>query len=257
MQSEQLALLIKDWLEEVSQLIKTRLSDPLIVEEKSNRSDLVTNVDKEVETFFVTKIKESFPEDKILGEEGICDKVDDFSGRVWVIDPIDGTLNFVKQQENFCTMLAVYEDGIGQLGFIYEIMTDELLWAAKGKGAYLNSKRIEEVKDRTLSEGIVSINTRLFLEDTLGLQKFALNSLAVRMTGCAGLAFKEVVKGNFVAYVSRIQPWDYAAARVIFEEVGLELVNLTGKSLELDEKVIAMGATPAVYREYVKQDSAQ
>lgn len=70
-----------------------------------------------------------------MGEENGQDQTPIDKGRVFVIDPIDGTLNFVMQQENFCIMIAVYEEGVGQLGFIYDVMRDELLgWPKSRQG---------------------------------------------------------------------------------------------------------------------------
>ncbi|WEG73018.1 inositol monophosphatase family protein [Vagococcus intermedius] len=237
---------IKGWIYEASEVIKAKLAMPLEVAEKENRSDLVTNVDQEIEAFFIKKIRDNYPNDQILGEEGLGDQVTDFKNRVWVIDPIDGTLNFIKQQENFCTMLAVYEDGVGQLGFIYEIMTDELLWGSKELGVYLNEKEIIEVPNKPLEEGLININTSIFLNNHFGMQELAMEALAVRMLGCAGIAFKEVVKGHHQAYVSYLQPWDYAPAKVIFECLGLSLQTLNGESLDLTKKVPIIGSTPIV-----------
>lgn len=249
MSQQQMVEEIKGWVYEAGECIKEKLRSPLIVEEKANKSDLVTNVDKETEAFFIDKIRQNYPDDQILGEEGLGDQVTDFSGRVWIIDPIDGTLNFVKQQDNFCTMIAVYEEGIGQLGFIYEIMRDELLWGGKGIGVFLNDQEIKEVPDITLEKGLISVNTHMFLKNTYETQTVAMKSLGVRMIGCAGIGFKELIKGNQNAYISNLQPWDYAPAKVLLEELGLKLIALNGEPLDLRQKVPILGATPATFAE--------
>lgn len=249
MSQQQLVEEIKGWVYEAGESIKEKLQSPLIVEEKANRSDLVTNVDKETEAFFIAKIRQHYPDDQILGEEGLGDQVDEFSGRVWIIDPIDGTLNFVTQQDNFCTMLAVYEDGIGQLGFIYEVMRDELLWGGKGIGVYLNEEKLTCVPDMTLETGLISVNTHMFLKNTYKTQTLAIKSLGVRMVGCAGIGFKDLIKGNINAYISNLQPWDYAPGKVLMEELGLKLIALNGEPLDLRQKVPILGATPATFEE--------
>ncbi len=71
-----------------------------------------------------------------MAEEEGCNQLSDLDGRVFIIDPIDGTLNFVIEGENFCIMLAVYESGVGKLGFIYDVMRNELFWGGKGIGVY-------------------------------------------------------------------------------------------------------------------------
>lgn len=249
MSQQQMVEEIKGWVYEAGERIKEKLQSPIIVEEKANKSDLVTNVDKETEAFFINKIRQHYPDDQILGEEGLADQVTDFGGRVWVIDPIDGTLNFVKQQDNFCTMIAVYEEGIGQLGFIYEIMRDELLWGGKGIGVFLNDQEIKDVPDMTLEKGLISVNTHMFLRNTYETQTVAMKSLGVRMIGCAGIGFKELIKGNQTAYISNLQPWDYAPAKVLIEELGLKIIALNGEPLDLRQKVPILGATPATFEE--------
>ncbi len=245
---EELATEVKAWVYEAGEFIKDKLNSPLIIAEKSGKADLVTNVDKETEAFYIAKIREHYPNDQILGEEGLGDEVTDFSGRVWVIDPIDGTLNFVKQHENFCTMLAVYEDGVGQLGFIYEVMKDELLWGGRGLGVYLNDKEISQVADLPLENGLVSINTQMFVKNLYHLQEACLETLGVRMIGCAGIGFKELIKGNQNAYISCLQPWDYAPGKVLADELGLVTASFeTATPLDLRHKAYTICATPTTF----------
>lgn len=250
MDQQAMVVEIKTWIYEAGEMIKTKLASPLIVEEKTGKSDLVTNVDKETEAFFIKKIRDHYPDDQILGEEGLGDQVTDFRGRVWIIDPIDGTLNFVKQQENFCTMLAVYEEGIGQLGFIYEVMKDELLWGGRGVGVYLNDQEITEIPDIPLGVGIMSINTMMFLKNQFRTQEFAMAALAVRMTGCAGLGFKDLLTGKQNAYISQLQPWDYAPAKVLADQLGLKIIALNGERLDLRQKIPILAATAATFADF-------
>ncbi len=109
----------------------------LIIETKSNAADLVTNMDREIEQFLIGKIKETFPHHHILGEEGYGDEVTSSDGVVWLIDPIDGTMNFVHQKRNFAISIGIYENGIGKIGLIYDPVHDELYHALKGAGAFL------------------------------------------------------------------------------------------------------------------------
>ena len=87
----------------------------------SLRLQTVTRLDKEVQELLVERIKSSYPEDLICAEEG-CLRAAVGQGSVWVIDPIDGTNNFVAQQEDFAVMLAYFEDGVGKFGIIYDVM---------------------------------------------------------------------------------------------------------------------------------------
>ena len=135
---------IQSWLFEAADVIRMNLESALTVQQKNGRTDLVTNMDEQTQEFLMNKIQTNFPEDQILGEEKGYNTLKSFAGRVWIIDPIDGTMNFVMERENFCIMLAVYEDGIGKLGFIYDVMREELYWGGKGLGVYRNKSAYYE-----------------------------------------------------------------------------------------------------------------
>ena len=117
----------KSLIKEAADNIKTSLSSELIIESKSEANDLVTNIDKETEQFFIKHIKEDFAEHRIFGEEGFGDDIKDLNGYVWLLDPIDGTMNFIHQKKNFAISLGIYKDGVGILGYIYNVMEDDLL----------------------------------------------------------------------------------------------------------------------------------
>jgi myo-inositol-1(or 4)-monophosphatase len=85
-------------VKEAGERIKLSFDQTLNIQTKSNANDLVTNMYKEIEQFFIGKIRESFPDHKILGEEGFGDELKDLEGIAWMIDPIDGTMNFIHQQ---------------------------------------------------------------------------------------------------------------------------------------------------------------
>lgn len=88
----------KQWIREAGEHLIASLKKTLIIETKSNAADLVTNMDRETEQFLIGKIKETFPAHNILGEEGYGDEITSSNGVVWLIDPIDGTMNFVHQK---------------------------------------------------------------------------------------------------------------------------------------------------------------
>ena len=100
----------KEIIKEAGAFIKESLSKTITVEEKTAYDDLVTNIDKQTQDLLVARIKSSFPSDNIFAEEnGLVHNIKD--GNVWVLDPIDGTVNFIVQQDNFCVMIAYYEEG--------------------------------------------------------------------------------------------------------------------------------------------------
>ena len=89
----------KRWIRDAGEHLMASMKKALIIETKSNAADLVTNMDREIEQFLIGKIKETFPNHNILGEEGYGDEITSSDGVVWLIDPIDGTMNFVHQKE--------------------------------------------------------------------------------------------------------------------------------------------------------------
>src|SRR6478672_10642307 len=125
---------IFELLNEIVPFIKSSLSETLMIETKSDRKDLVTNIDKKVQDFLIGKITEAYPAHMIVGEESPELKISDNREHVWVIDPIDGTANFVKQHDHFCILLAYYENDIGKLGYIFDVMNHDLYYAMENKG---------------------------------------------------------------------------------------------------------------------------
>src|SRR5699024_9170433 len=98
---EQYYLQAKQWMMEAGAIIREQMDQPLFIETKSNRNDLVTVMDKKIEQFFAERIEQTYPNHRMLGEEGFGNHVTDLQGTLWIIDPIDGTMNFVHQQKNF------------------------------------------------------------------------------------------------------------------------------------------------------------
>ena len=103
-----------------------------------------------------------------MGEEGFGDELTSMDGYVWLIDPIDGTLNFVKRQEDFSIMIALYKDGVGLLGYIYDVMRDRFVYSIKDYGAYCNGRRSSTPEIHSISDSSINVNGFMFLE---GLKK--------------------------------------------------------------------------------------
>lgn len=239
---------IKSWIYDAGEVIKKSFqTDDLVIDTKSGRTDLVTNLDKATQKFLTQRIMAFDPDAKILGEEDGKDRLEGFSGRVFIIDPIDGTMNFVLEQENFCIMVAVYEDGIGKLGFVYNVMKNEFLWGGRGIGVYCNDEKIDPPKDISLSEGLIGLNHVMYQKDSWHVQKMGEMALGVRMTGCAGYELIGLLMGRRAAYVSRLAPWDYAPGGVLIEELGLRMSNIEGHKLNLVDRELFVAATPKAY----------
>lgn len=245
---------IKSWISEISKVILDNNHTKMEVEQKTKPNDLVTSMDKWVEKELVKRIRNAFPSDRIIGEEGYGDSVKDMTGTVWFIDPIDGTLNFVLQNENFALMLAVYENGKPVQSYVYDVVQDRLYSAIKNKGVSCNGKQIPEPADLPLSEGMLATNSSIMIEDKYDyLRKVAKNSLGLRLVGSAGLESVEVAKGSIIAYIAtNLKPWDVAPGLLFMEELGLKATQFNNEPLDLLNNNNIIFATKKAHDEIIK-----
>ena len=144
-------------------------------------------------------------------------------GNVWVLDPIDGTVNFIVQQDNFCVMIAYYEKGQGKFGLIYNVMADQLFYGGGQFDVYCNDKLLSPYK-----------------KNYHGIKGFIDKTLGVRVYGGAGLSMSKVLSGQILAYFSVIYPWDYAAASIMGKKLGYQLETITGELLDYSSRQAVM-----------------
>ncbi|WP_033829350.1 inositol monophosphatase family protein [Bacillus andreraoultii] len=247
----------KLWIMEAGERIRTSLKSTLEITTKSNKNDLVTNVDRETEQFFIEKIRTTYNDHRILGEEGGGDKLSDVNGIVWVIDPIDGTMNFVHMQRNFTISIGIFENGIGRLGYIYDVIHDELYSAFKGHGAYFNNKQIKYLEEVPVERAIVGMNP-IWLTENHRINPKILRPLirdvrGTRSYGSAALEMGYVANGWLDAYIAMyLAPWDFAAGWIIIEELGGKATKLNGEPLSLLEKSSLFVAKPGLHEAILK-----
>lgn len=194
------------------------------IEEKDSKANLVTKYDKMIQNYLIDELSRIVPNAKFLGEEGEDNK-ELTDGYCFIIDPIDGTTNFIKcfQHSAICVGLAYNKELI--IGVVYDVDLDNMYYAEKGKGAYLNSNRIS-VSDCKLEDSIVLFGTCPY-EKELSKKTFELaekcfnSSLDVRRCGSAALDICYVASGKADLYYELIlRPWDWAGATVILNEAG-------------------------------------
>ena len=191
----------KKWILEAGELIRKKINDPLIVETKSNPKDLVTAIDREVEYFLAKNIKSTFPDHFLFSEEGYGEDLKTLDGVVWIVDPIDGTMNFVKQKRNFAISIGIFINGIGEIGLVYDCMGGNLYTALRGNGAYKNGERLPDLASNlTLEESILDFNHYLLCEndviDERVMQLLVEKVRGVRSYCCAALALAYVAEGS-------------------------------------------------------------
>jgi len=219
------------WLEEAANMIRDSFAEHLIIETKLNRKDLVTNIDKKIQDFFTQKITEYHPTHQILGEESGEQFRDGNREHVWIIDPIDGTANFVKQQDHFCILISYYENDIGKLGYIYDVMNDDVYYAIENVGVFLNDRELPAPPTISLQEGLVSVDVRNWYGKPC-LERLAVEAFDIRYFGCGGIDSIHVITGKFASFaVSIAGPWDKAAQLIFAKELGLCVSKFDGSDV--------------------------
>jgi Inositol monophosphatase family. len=245
--------LVRKWLEEAGERIHQSFDRPLEISTKTGRNDLVTIVDKETEKFFIERIQSHFPGHRIIGEEGQTDRPDSLDGIIWVIDPIDGTMNFVHQRKNFAISIGIYEDGVGQLGYIFDVVHRELYFARRGGGAFFNHHKLPPLGKVSLENALIGLNANWIAKDPSFIP-IVREAHGTRSFGSAAIEMGYVACGWLDAYINvRLAPWDWAAGKIIVEELGGKVTKLNGESLSLMEKSNVLIARPGLHEEIVER----
>ena len=159
-----------------------------------------------------------------------------------MLDPIDGTMNFVHQKRNFAISLGIYAEGVGMLGYIYDVMRDDFYNAAKGEGAYFNDERLPQLEITPLTEAVIGINASWVAPnryvDNEKIIELIRTCRGTRSYGSAAMELAYVASGRLDAYMSmRLSPWDIAGGMVIAQEVGAVATNMKGKCLICLDKI--------------------
>ncbi|ETA74878.1 inositol monophosphatase family protein [Ligilactobacillus equi] len=202
---------------------------------KSSRLDLVTDIDRMIEKFYENEIHRHFPAAKILGEEGLKQEgMLEYSGLFFVIDPIDGTMNFVKQKEHYASMVAVYAGGQPALAYIYDIVNDKLLSGGPALGGvFCNGEKITAPADLPLSEGLFGGSWPMVINNYHGVQAAIKQSSGLRIYGSAGIEYLHVILGQCICYLSHLRPWDFLPGKILAESLGLSVVNIDGSEVNV------------------------
>lgn len=253
MDVKQLDEFAKKIIIEAGQNIRAAFSYDIEIETKSSPNDLVTNIDRETELFFIEKIKAYNPDHRILGEEGMGEKVESLEGVVWIIDPIDGTMNFVKQHRHFMITIGIYVDGVGVLGYIFDVMREDLFNAISGVGAWYNDSPLRKLQPVNIEQAVIGINANWVTpNDRINHEKIIELVRTVRGTrsyGSAAMEIAFVVSGKLDAYISmRLAPWDIGGGVIIAKEVGAIATNFNGKDFDFLSMDTFLIANPSIHQ---------
>ncbi|TDF91716.1 inositol monophosphatase family protein [Paenibacillus piri] len=192
--------------------------------EKKGHLDLVTKADRAVEEFLIASLRKAFPNDGIYGEEG--GDIAGVSGRIWVIDPIDGTFNFVRGGENWAISIGLYENRRPVFGVIYAPVRNLMLSGGESVETRLNGKPMPPLPPLNLSRASMGIGLHpsVATEDRLEVLRYISDELRIsfRCYGAATLSLIEVATGQTDGYLSLgDSTWDVMAALPILRNLGV------------------------------------
>ena len=224
--------------------------------EKSSAADLVTEYDLAVENFLKEKLLPLVPGSLFFGEEE-AENADPSRGWAFIVDPIDGTTNFVRGLRQSAVSVALAHDGAVEYGVVLDPYKGELFSARRGGGAFLNGAPIH-VSDRPLDQGIFGMGTAIYrrdyLEPTMRLtEQLFRRSCDFRRLGAAALDLCNVACGRTDAFFEySLCPWDYAAGSLIITEAGGAVSTLEGTPLPITRRS-SCWASNRVNRDILKE----
>jgi myo-inositol-1(or 4)-monophosphatase len=198
---------------------------------KSSSVDLVTDADTASEHFLVDAIRNRRPDDGILGEEGT--NVTSQSGVQWIIDPLDGTTNFVYSIPFYAVSIGAYVDGVPTAGAVYNPVLDEMYSASLGGGAFLNDVSLQTNTFTTLGNALIATGfayvSDIRAEHGVRVAQLLPHVRDIRRCGSAALDLCGVASGRVDAYLEQsVRPWDVAAGSVIASEAGARVTAWDG-----------------------------
>ncbi|WP_339182452.1 inositol monophosphatase family protein [Oceanobacillus sp. FSL W7-1293] len=232
---------------EAGKTLVNKMNSNFTVETKANDIDLVTEMDKKTEKYITEEIKKNFPDHAVFGEETVDEIGHDnmlemlaSHPNLWVIDPIDGTTNYVHGLPGYTISVALYCKGEAAYGIIYDPVAKEFFVAERGKGATLNGEAMCVSEHRYLSESLVSTglpannNSARYhgLEDYVKITPVTRD---IRILGSAALQCAYVAAGRLDAvWIWGVNIWDIAAGRLIVEEAGGSVYQLDGSEVRFE-----------------------
>jgi myo-inositol-1(or 4)-monophosphatase len=213
--------------------------------------DLVTEIDHASEGFLLSEINRRWPDSHIMAEEsGVTQG---YNEHAWYVDPVDGTVNYAHHIPIFSVSIAYAQNGIMQLGVVYDPMRDELFSGERGKGAWLNGHVVHasdatELRRSLLVTGFPYDAWSTTQDNFANFVHFGKLTQGVRRLGSAALDACYVAAGRFDGFWElALKPWDVAAAGLIAEQAGARVTNVVGGSDYLSPPQSIVAAAPGIH----------
>lgn len=212
--------------------------------DRKGTNDLVTDIDVSIETFLQNELRQAFPDDTVVGEELDTVEGDADHPRTWLIDPIDGTLNFSRDIPMYCVSIALQHRGESVVGVIYDPRRDELFSARTGHGAHLDGRPLEVSDTDTLADALLVTGFPRSLDEVeednvMNFARLTRASRGVRRLGSAALDLAYVAAGRLDGFWEYyLKPWDTAAGYLLVREAGGGVTAIGGEHYDADQDTV-------------------
>lgn len=212
--------------------------------DRKGANDFVTEIDHKAEQIIIDTIRKAYPDHAFLAEESGEQNKGDF---VWIIDPIDGTSNFIHGNPHFAISIAIKHKGKLLHGLTYDPLRHELFTASRGRGAYLNDKRLRVNTLKTLDDALIACCyapnkqdlTSLYIENQ---RKILPHTTALRRSGAATLDFAYIAAGRLDGILTfNLNIWDIAAGILLVREAGGIVTDFQGSEKDVEKGNIIAG----------------
>lgn len=223
------------------------------------RADYVSQTDLDAQEAALAIIEANHPDHVILAEESdepVEDQLARWDGRpMWIVDPLDGTANFLHEHPQYCSSVAVAVEGRPVAGAVVSGSSGERWWASEGAGTFKSGKRIRVSTERPLSEALVGTGFPFKLLDVMPaylgqLDRVLRSASGVRRAGSAALDLCYLAQGSLDAFWEEIlMPWDFAAGMVLVREAGGVLSRPDGTALEIEPGAVRGANSPDLLEE--------
>ncbi|HET7763554.1 MAG TPA: inositol monophosphatase family protein [Burkholderiales bacterium] len=225
---------------------------------RKRHNDFVTEVDKAAEAAIIEILHRAYPDHSILAEEsGATAGSAGESEYTWIIDPLDGTTNFIHGFPQYAVSIGLRHKGVLQQGVVYDPTKNELFTATRGRGAFLNERRIRVSKRAQLNEALIGtgfpFRDLMSLDEYLGMfREITVRTAGIRRAGAAALDIAYVAAGRLDGFWEMgLSPWDMAAGALLVQEAGGLIGDFHGDAGYLESGRVVCG-NPKVFAQLVQ-----